>query len=88
MLDTGQPLHRLTGPVTAAVRQEAELLLEQLDHPVALSWQDFSVMWWRAVRRVVLGDSARDDEQPTDQLLRLRQRANWSFTAPPCAGAS
>ena len=30
----------------------------------------------------MLGDSARDDEQTTDQLLRLRQRANWSFTAP------
>jgi hypothetical protein len=64
------------------VRQEAELLLKQVDHTGALSWGDFSIAWWRAVRRVVLGDSARGDEQTTDQLLRLRQRANWSFTAP------
>lgn len=82
VLHTGQPLHRLTDPMTAAVRQEAELLLEQVDHTGALAWQDFSVAWWRAARRVVLGDSARDDEQTTDQLLRLRQQANWSFTAP------
>jgi hypothetical protein len=33
--------------MAAAVRQEAELLLEQVDHRCALSWEDFSVAWWR-----------------------------------------
>ncbi len=82
VLDAGQPLHRLAGPVAAAVRQEAELLLEQADRTGALTWEGFSTGWWRAARRVTLGDSAREDQQTTDQLLRLRRRANWSFTSP------
>lgn len=82
VLDAGQPLHRLAGPVAAAVRQEAELLLEQADRTGALTWEGFSTGWWRAARRVTLGDSAREDQQTTNQLLRLRRRANWSFTSP------
>lgn len=45
MLDAGQPQHRLAGPVAAAVRQEAELLLEQADRSGALTWEDFSTGW-------------------------------------------
>jgi hypothetical protein len=35
------------------------------------------------VRRIALGDRARDDEAITDQLLRLRKAGNWSFLSLP-----
>jgi Cytochrome P450 len=38
---------------------------------------------WRLVRRLVLGDGARDDETVTADLLRLRSESNWSFLALP-----
>lgn len=48
----------------------------------ALSWHEFAPSWWRMVRRVVLGDGARDDEELTDLLARLRADANWAFLKP------
>jgi cytochrome P450 len=82
VLDTGSPLHPLAEPMTGAVRDEARQLLARAEHTGTLTWDEFSVAWWRAVRRVVLGDSARDDDQLTDDLLRLRKDANWSFLKP------
>jgi hypothetical protein len=35
------------------------------------------------VRRIVLGERARDDEAITDDLWRLRSAGNWSFLALP-----
>ncbi|MET7329527.1 cytochrome P450 [Nonomuraea sp. NPDC005650] len=43
-----------------------------------LTWPRFHAMHWRIVRRVVLGDGARDDVILTRQLDRLRADANWS----------
>lgn len=82
VLDTGQTLHRLAGPASAVVAEEVAVLLEQLEHDEVLDWERFVATWWRVVRRVVLGDSARDDERLTDLLLRLRQDGNWSFLKP------
>src|SRR5690606_3219211 len=42
----------------------------------------FSRTWMRIVRRVVLGDSARDDDAVTDELLTLRRLGNLSYTSP------
>jgi hypothetical protein len=39
--------------------------------------------WWRLVRRIALGDRARDDESITDELLRLRKAGNWAFLSMP-----
>jgi cytochrome P450 len=47
--------------------------------PVELDWSLFSKAWFRIVRRLVLGDCARDDSDFTDLLNRLRGRANWAF---------
>jgi cytochrome P450 len=38
--------------------------------------------WWRMVRRVVLGDAARDDSETSDLLTTLRMNANWAFAHP------
>jgi hypothetical protein len=47
-----------------------------------LTWDVFAQGWWRLVRRLVLGDSARDDAHTTDLLASLRRDANWSFLKP------
>jgi cytochrome P450 len=44
-----------------------------------LTWEIFTEAWYRSVRRVVLGDGARDDEALTTMLNRLRGRANWVY---------
>lgn len=82
VLDAGQPLHHLAGPFAAAVAQEAQQLADEARSQGVLTWPLLSRAWWRAVRRVALGESARDDEQVTDDLLALRRRANWSGLAP------
>jgi cytochrome P450 len=69
-------VHRLAGALLGKLHEEAAGL------PSDLGWDAFAVAWWRTVRRVVLGDGARDDEEVTDLLRRLRARANWSFAAP------
>jgi cytochrome P450 len=82
VLDSGRTLHRIAEPATAAVDQEVAVLLEQLEHDDELDWDRFATVWWRIVRRVVLGDSARDDDRLTDHLLRLRRDGNWSYLRP------
>ena len=79
VLQSGRTLHEIAGPAAAVVREETAVLLEQLRHDRDLDWPRFAQAWWRVVRRVVLGDAARDDQRLTDRLLRLRQDANWSF---------
>jgi hypothetical protein len=37
---------------------------------------------WRLVRRIVLGDAARDDRSATEELTRLRADANWAYLKP------
>ncbi|MHA6794439.1 cytochrome P450 [Pseudonocardia bannensis] len=82
VLDTGRPLHRCADSITRVVRQEARELLEEVDGSGVLTWDAFLTAWWRVVRRVVLGDGARDDHELTDQLTRLRRAANWSALVP------
>lgn len=78
VLETGRPLHHLAGPVAAVLLEETERLSAG-----PLGWDEFADMWWRTVRRVVLGDTARDDQRLTDLLRTLRRHANWSYLAPP-----
>jgi cytochrome P450 len=82
VLDTGRPVHQMADQIVATVREEAEQLVAQASGSGHLAWDDFIVAWWRVVRRVVLGDSARDDHETTDLLSRLRGEANWSYLMP------
>lgn len=62
VLDAGTPLHRLAGPMAAVVRHEARTLRTQAAAAGgSLEWPAFHAAWSRVVRRVVLGDGARDD---------------------------
>jgi cytochrome P450 len=68
--------------IEAVVRDEADLLTRHVMSTGELTWDSFNQAWWRIVRRIVLGDRARDDDQLTDDLKALRQNANWAFLHP------
>jgi hypothetical protein len=82
VLDTGKPLHEQAGAMTRVVHGEASWLGSVAAGDGALTWDTFIPAWWRTVRRVVLGDDAREDHRLTDDLTHLRNRANWSGLVP------
>lgn len=82
VLDSDHPLHLNASVMARAVAQEAEELGREVDRSGELDWDAFIRAWWRVVRRVVLGDGARDDHDLTDELTRLRNAGNWSFLLP------
>jgi cytochrome P450 len=81
-LDTHQELHHLAEPFAAVIAEEAALLTREAARGGTLTAADFTKAWWKLVRRLVLGRQARDDEQVTDDLWRLRRAGNWSFAVP------
>ena len=86
VLDTARPVHRLHEQIAAKVDAEAAGMLGG-----TLSWDRFAVHWWRLVRRIVLGDAARDDDEITDLLARLRGMRTGRSSSPGargCAAAS
>ncbi|MBF8193259.1 cytochrome P450 [Nonomuraea sp. K274] len=66
---------RLSRSIEGAIEEETAALPR---HGV-LTWPRFHAAHRRIVRRVVLGDGARDDVTLTRQLDRLRHDANWSW---------
>src|SRR3954471_2128945 len=82
VLETHRPVHSLGDELVPRAREEARDIMEAARRAGALSWDSFAAGWWRLVRRVVLGDGARDDERPTELLRRLRRDANWAFLKP------
>ncbi|WNV86201.1 cytochrome P450 [Umezawaea sp. Da 62-37] len=81
-LEPERPLHELAPSIVAAVREEMDLVARHAHDSGSLTWEGFAQGWWRAVRRVVLGSSARDDEALTDDLAKLRANANWAYLRP------
>ncbi len=82
VLDTGQPLHHLAGSMVHTIREEAALVSDAVARTGVLHWDDFIAGWRRSVRRIVLGDSAREDHEISEQLDRLRSAANWTYLHP------
>ncbi|MFI6514715.1 cytochrome P450 [Spirillospora sp. NPDC050679] len=82
VLDTPHEVHCLGSAISRKVHEEAAALLASVDRSGALDWDAFRVAWWRVIRRVVLGDAARDDDEISDLLTTLRMNANWSFAHP------
>ncbi|UNZ16341.1 cytochrome P450 [Streptomyces sp. 891-h] len=82
VLETPEPLPGIAGRVTRVVREEAAVLLAGAERSGQLLWDEFDAAWWRTVRRIVLGDAARDDAALTAQLGALRSAANWSLAGP------
>ena len=74
-LDSHHPVHRHAELMVAAITAEL--------HPEGtLGWNDFREIWSRIVRRIVLGDKARDDTELTALLDVLRSNANWAALHP------
>lgn len=87
VLETGHPLHSLAPRLLRVVREEAGLLLGGVTAGDGeLRWDTFSRGWDCTVRRVALGDHARDDTPLTAMLGRLRAAANWANAAPRRTG--
>jgi cytochrome P450 len=82
VLDSAAPQHELAAGFVAVLRDEAAALLDEVGPDGELDWDTFLVGWYRAVRRLVLGDGARDDHELTDLLGELRAKANWAYLRP------
>lgn len=83
VLAAGTTVHPQVGLRLAQVAQEEmEVLLGHVDFTGELDWDGYARAWMRVVRRAVLGDSAREDEAVTDELLTLRRLGNLSYLAP------
>jgi cytochrome P450 len=82
VLDSDRPLHQMAEPIVGKVREEADQLAAKAVAQGGLTSDDFIAAWWRVIRRVVLGDTARDDHEISDLLTRLRRESNWSFLMP------
>jgi cytochrome P450 len=80
VLEPQRSVHELADGFAAMVAEEAEGMRGEL------GWDRFAVGWWRLVRRIVLGDGARDDHELTDMLTALRRDANWAFMKPRRTG--
>lgn len=78
VLDSESPVHRLATQLQRPMVEEAQHIVEEARRQGQLTWDDFIVGWYRMVRRLVLGDAARDDHALTDMLAELRASGNWS----------
>jgi hypothetical protein len=81
VLESRNAKHRLAERLAEIVTHETGDLLAATAR-TDISWGDFAACWLRIVRRVVLGDSARDDTDLTELLARLRRNANLAFAYP------
>jgi cytochrome P450 len=77
VLDTPRTAHRLSDRFVNVAGEETEALLDEVAvDGASLGYDSFHGAFRRIVRRIVLGDSARDDEELTDLLAQLMSDAN------------
>jgi cytochrome P450 len=82
VLQSGCPIHGLAPVVMPQIAAAADRLGQEALAAGALDWTSFKTAWFRLVRQVLLGAEARDDEELTGLLERLRSDANWAFLKP------
>jgi cytochrome P450 len=82
VLETQRHVHSLADELVPRAREEAHEIIAAARRAGGLDWDTFAPGWWQLVRRVVLGDRARDDDSATEMLTRLRRDANWAFLKP------
>lgn len=85
VLDSDRPHHRLAERFTEVVHEEAAAIRAAAGGG-ELSWPLFADGWFRLVRRIVLGDGARDDTTLTALINALRSDGNWAFMKPKRRG--
>ncbi len=82
VLDSQRDAHRLADRFLEMVEAEALRLCREARSKGELDWSGFSEAWFRLVRRVIFGDAARDDDDLSRVMAKLRATANWAFLAP------
>lgn len=82
VLDADLPVHHLGEHVVRIARDEVGALVSMSRVAGGFGWDEWHAVWWRVVRRVVLGDDARGDTELTGLLDKLRGDANWAFLRP------
>jgi cytochrome P450 len=75
VLENDRPVHSMAPRFLAVVEDEIGRLVREAGG--RLDWDAFIRAWYAVVRRVVLGDGARDDHALTDLLETMRTRGNW-----------
>ncbi|KAK4121970.1 cytochrome P450 [Parathielavia appendiculata] len=81
-LATSERVHPSADHFQRVINEEIGFLFPSADNETTLDWPTFSAGWFRIVRRVILGDAARSDDEVTNLLDDIRYRANWGFMAP------
>ncbi|WBQ03496.1 cytochrome P450 [Kribbella sp. CA-293567] len=76
VLDTDQPVHHQAHAMVDVIKQELDGL------EATLGWTDFREVWFRIVRRIVLGNQVADDTELIALLDSLRSDANWAGFHP------
>jgi cytochrome P450 len=83
VLEAHRPIHELGHHFVSVVEEEfGRPLQDAWVGRGEFTWDKFAPAWFRVVRRVVLGDRARDDQELTDEIARLRAHANWAMFHP------
>jgi cytochrome P450 len=75
-------MHHLAEHFARIVEREARNLLGEIPHRGVLSWNHFAEYWFRIVRQVVFGPSARDDHELREMIDTLRAHGNWAHLSP------
>src|SRR4051812_18019785 len=83
VLQADTPVHHLAPKFNQIIAEEAGVFVKDAIKRRQFDSGQFMTAWWRLVRRVVIGDQARDDGAVTDDLWRLRSAGNWSFLSLP-----
>lgn len=82
-LQSDRPVHACGAHFAEIAAAEIRTLVVDHAHTgKRLTWDRFSPVWDRIVRRVVLGDGAAPDTKLSEMLLALRHHGNWGFLRP------
>lgn len=82
ILATARVTHPDAERFTRVISEETSALVGSGDRGRVLDWPLFEDSWWTTVRRLVLGERARDDTVLIEQLKRLRGAGNWGPLGP------
>lgn len=85
VLEFGNAVHHLAKQFVSIINQEAGILIDDIakkKNKSTLTWDNFVEMWFRIVRHIIFGESARNAEEITDMAVELRSKANLAFLSP------
>lgn len=75
-------MHSMAATFLEVVASEARDLRRVWRQSGMLTWDQFSMTWFRIVLRVVFGNAAREDNDLSATMAQLRSAANWAFLRP------